>query len=91
MKIFSGKVIAKKMQNTATVEVVRTVVHPMYKKRYRKMKKYHVHDDVDVKVGQIVKFVACRPYSKIKKWKIIEAFTDVSKKSVKKVNKKEDK
>ncbi|MFH1864013.1 MAG: 30S ribosomal protein S17 [bacterium] len=72
MKVFSGKVIAKKMQNTATVEVVRTVVHPMYKKRYRKAKKYHVHDETDVKVGQKVKFVACKPYSKIKKWKIIE-------------------
>lgn len=72
MKIFSGKVVAKKMQNTATVEVVRTVVHPMYKKRYRKVKKYHVHDETDVQVGQRVKFVACRPYSKIKKWKIVE-------------------
>ncbi|MFH1864144.1 MAG: 30S ribosomal protein S17, partial [bacterium] len=72
MKVFSGKVTAKKMQNTATVEVVRTVMHPMYKKRYRKVKKYHVHDEIDVKVGQKVKFVACKPYSKIKKWKIIE-------------------
>lgn len=71
-KVFSGKVTAKKMQNTATVEVVRTVMHPMYKKRYRKVKKYHVHDETDVKVGQKVKFVACKPYSKIKKWKIIE-------------------
>lgn len=72
MKVFSGKVVAKKMQKTATVEVVRTVVHPMYKKRYRKVKKYHVHDETDVKIGQRVKFVACRPYSKIKKWKIVE-------------------
>ncbi len=72
MKIFSGKVIAKNMQKTATVEVVRTVVHSMYKKRYRKVKKYHVHDETDVKIGQKVKFVACRPYSKIKKWKIVE-------------------
>ena len=71
-KVFSGKVTAKKMQNTATVEVVRTVMHPMYKKRYRKVKKYHVHGEIDVKVGQKVKFVACKPYSKIKKWKIIE-------------------
>ena len=91
MKIFSGKVIAKKMQNTATVEVVRTVVHPMYKKRYRKVKKYHVHDEGDVKIGQIVKFVACKPFSKIKKWKIVEVVDNKSKKPVKKVNKKEDK
>ncbi|MDP3994408.1 MAG: 30S ribosomal protein S17 [bacterium] len=91
MKIFSGKVVAKKMQNTATVEVVRTVVHPMYKKRYRKVKKYHVHDKTDAQVGQRVKFVACRPYSKIKKWKIVEVVGNKKIKSIKKVVKKEDK
>jgi ribosomal protein S17 len=35
-------------------------------------KKYHVHDDLGSKLGQRVKFVASRPYSKIKKWKIID-------------------
>lgn len=86
MKVFSGKVIAKKMQKTATVEVVRTVVHPIYQKRYRKVKKYYVHDESEVKVGQRVKFTACRPYSKIKRWKIIEVIG-----SQKKVAKKMEK
>lgn len=72
MKILTGKVIAKKMAKTATVAVAKMVVHPLYKKRFKKVKKYHVHDEVGVKKGQLVKFVACRPYSKLKKWKIVD-------------------
>lgn len=72
MKIFTGKVTAKKMQKTVTVEVERTVRHPLYGKRYKRAKKYQVHDDFDVKVGDIVKFAACKPVSKLKKWKIVK-------------------
>ncbi len=72
MKIFTGKVIAKKMAKTATVEVVKMVIHPLYQKRFKKKKKYLVHDETGVDVGQTVKFVACKPYSKLKKWKIID-------------------
>ena len=72
MKIFTGKVISIKMQKTATVEVERIVAHPLYKKRYKTAKKYHVHDELGVNVGDTVKFITCRPISKIKRWKIIE-------------------
>ncbi len=72
MKIFRGKVISKKMDKTATVAVERIVVHPLYKKRFKRTKKFHVHDDKGVKVGDEVKFVASKPYSKLKKWKITE-------------------
>lgn len=71
MKILTGKVVSKKMAKTATVEVTRVVVHPLYKKRFKREKRYHVHDEIGVSVGQTVKFVACRPISKLKKWKII--------------------
>jgi len=82
MKIFTGKVISTKMNKTATVSVERVVVHPMYKKRFKRNKKYHVHDEVGVKVGDKVSFVACKPISKLKKWKIVE--TTKKKKEVKK-------
>jgi len=72
MKIFIGKVISTKMAKTATVAVERTVVHPMYHKRFKRIKKYHVHDELEVSVGDIVRFAACKPISKLKKWKIIE-------------------
>jgi len=72
MKIFTGVVISKKMDKTATVAVERVVVHPLYKKRFRRSKKYHVHDELGVEVGQTVSFVACKPVSKLKRWKIIQ-------------------
>ncbi len=72
MRVFKGIVISKKMQKTATVAVERVVTHPLYKKKVRKVKKYHVHDDLGSQVGQIVRFTDSKPYSKTKKWKIIE-------------------
>lgn len=72
MKIFKGKVVGTKMSKTATVAVERVVVHPLYKKRFRRDTKYQVHDEFGVKVGDTVKFTACKPYSKTKKWKITE-------------------
>lgn len=72
MKIFRGKVISTKMAKTATVEVTHIVVHPVYKKRQRRVRKYQVHDEIGVKEGDTVKFVASKPYSKTKKWKILD-------------------
>ena len=72
MKIFTGRVISKRMENTATVAVERVVVHPIYKKRFKRTRKYHVHDGIGTIVGQTVKFIGSRPYSRLKKWKIIK-------------------
>ena len=96
MKIFTGKVIGKKMQKTATVAVGRIVAHPVYKKRIKLIKKYQVHDEVDTKVGQTVRFVASKPYSKLKKWKIVEVVgaekgnKGAKKKAAKTMNKKKE-
>jgi small subunit ribosomal protein S17 len=76
MKIFIGKVIATKTLKTATVSVERVIIHPLYKKRFRRDTKYQVHDELGVKVGDMVKFVDSRPYSKVKKWKITEVIKD---------------
>jgi len=72
MKIFTGKVVSTKNPKTATVEVTRVFTHPIYKKRIRSSKRYHVHDEFGVKVGETVKFVECKPYSKTKKWRIVK-------------------
>lgn len=73
MKVFVGKVIAVNMAKTATVMVERNVMHPLYKKRYKKARSYHIHTAGEVKVGDVVKFAACAPHSKSKKWEIIES------------------
>ncbi|KPJ70740.1 hypothetical protein AMJ51_01100 [Microgenomates bacterium DG_75] len=72
MKKFTGRVISTKMDKTATVEVVRLKAHPIYKKRMKVKKKFHVHNELGVKVGDMVVIVETRPISKTKKWKVLE-------------------
>lgn len=72
MKIFTGKVIANKMNKTVTVEVTRQKAHPLYQKRIQISKKYHVDDPLGVKVGDKVKFGEVKPISKTKMWQIRE-------------------
>ena len=72
MKVFTGKVIGLKQAKTATVSVERVKIHPLYKKRFTRSTKYQVHDEVGVKLGDVVKFADCKPVSKSKKWKIIK-------------------
>jgi len=95
MKVFIGKVKSTKMRKTAVVVVERVVQHSVYKKRMKKLKKYLVHDGFGVEAGMLVKFVASKPYSRLKKWKVIEVIKDkkskmkMSKESKTKVAKKE--
>jgi len=69
---FVGKVVGKKMQDTATVQINRLVAHPLYKKRVRRKTKFKTHDTLGVKVGDVVKIESCRPISKEKHFKIKE-------------------
>ena len=69
MKIFQGKVASMKMAKTITVEVERLLAHPLYKKTFKRSKKYHVHSENAHKIGDTVKFVECPPISKSKRWK----------------------
>lgn len=68
MKIYQGKIIGMKMAKTITVEVERILAHPLYKKRFKRSKKYHVHSEIGHKIGDVVKFVECPPISKSKRW-----------------------
>lgn len=72
MKRLFGKVVSTKGVKTAIVEVERIFRHPLYEKKMRRTKKYHVHDEVGVKVGDVVTFVPTSPVSKTKHWKIAE-------------------
>lgn len=69
---FLGKVVSKKMEKTALVEVGRVVTHPVYKKRTKRVKKYKVHDEIGTNVGDTVKFVNTKPISKEKHFIIKE-------------------
>ncbi|MDP1759915.1 MAG: 30S ribosomal protein S17 [Candidatus Woesebacteria bacterium] len=72
MKILKGKIVSIKMSKTVTVEVERFLAHPIYKKRFKRNKKYQVHSEKQLKIGEVVKFVETRPISKTKRWRILE-------------------
>lgn len=82
MKIFKGKIVGMKMAKTITVEVERIIAHPIYKKRFKRSKKYQVHSEVVHKIGDFVSFVECPPISKSKRW------TEVVEKIERKANKR---
>ena len=67
-----GIVISNKMQKTVVVAVEKIKVHPIYKKRFRRHKKYKAHDELGVKEGDIVVIEEHRPLSKEKRWKVLE-------------------
>lgn len=66
----TGRVVSIKMINTVAVLVTRTAKNKLYKKTYTQSKKYLVHDDLGVKMGDIVEIVKIRPVSKMKHWKV---------------------
>ena len=68
---FKGVVVKTAMKDTSTVAVSRYVKHPKYKKYQTRTKKYLAHDPGNtVQVGDRVTIVACRPISKLKRFKI---------------------
>jgi len=69
---FQGVVESNKMDKTVLVRVDSVKIHPKYKKRYVRSKKYKVHDEKNqMKEGDKVVFVECRPLSKDKRWRVI--------------------
>ncbi|MDD2822721.1 MAG: 30S ribosomal protein S17 [Candidatus Daviesbacteria bacterium] len=71
-QIFKGRVVSIKAQQTATVLLESRKTHPLYKKSYAQSKKYLVHDELEVKMGDIVEIVKCRPISKNKHFRILK-------------------
>ena len=66
-KILDGKVIRDKNNKTIVVLVKRKYIHPFFGKVITSSKKYHAHDEKNkFKIGDDVKIVESRPYSKKK-------------------------
>ena len=71
-KILSGKVIKDKNDKTIVVLVKRRFMHPFFKKVITSSKKYHAHDESNkFKIGDEVKIMESRPFSKMKKWEVM--------------------
>ena len=65
-----GRVVSTKMKDTAVVLVISTKTHPLYKKTYIRSKKFLVHSEAGVNLGDMVEIIQVKPYSKKKNWKI---------------------
>lgn len=66
-----GVVVKKSGDKTVSVLVTRNVLHPKYHKTVKKFKKYLVHDERnEVKVGDTVSALECRPLSKTKSYRL---------------------
>ena len=68
-----GKVVSDKMQKTIVVAVEDRVKHPLYKKIIKKTRKFKAHDEKsECKIGDRVSIMETRPYSKDKRWRLVE-------------------
>jgi small subunit ribosomal protein S17 len=68
-----GVVVSDVQDKTIVVRVDRRTTHPLYGKSLRVSKKYHVHDEAnEANVGDTVRIVETRPYSKLKRWRLSE-------------------
>ncbi len=66
-----GNVVKIAGEKTATIVVERRVMHPRYHKVVKRFKKYLVHDERnELKVGDEVVAVECRPISKTKSFRL---------------------
>ena len=71
-KILNGKVIKDKNDKTIIVLVKRRYSHPFFGKVLTSIKKYHVHDKQNkFKIGDYVKIIESKPFSKKKRWAVI--------------------
>ena len=71
-KKLNGKVVSDKNDKTIIVLVKRKYSHPFFGKVMNSTKKYHVHDEKNkFKIGDEVKIIESKPYSKKKRWEVL--------------------
>ena len=72
-KVLNGIVVSDKPNKTITVLVERKYQHPVLKKVIKARKKYSVHDEENkYKNGDKVSIIESKPFSKNKKFQVME-------------------
>ncbi|MCS7176019.1 MAG: 30S ribosomal protein S17 [Candidatus Kapabacteria bacterium] len=68
-----GRVVSNKANKTIVVTIERDVMHPLYKKTYKRTTKVMAHDEHNqCQIGDLVKVVEWRPLSRRKRWMLVE-------------------
>ncbi|MGA2208349.1 MAG: 30S ribosomal protein S17 [Acidimicrobiales bacterium] len=72
-KVREGIVVSTSMEKTAVVAVTERVRHPRYAKTVQRTRKLYVHDEENsASAGDRVRVAETRPYSKTKRWRLVE-------------------
>ncbi|MBR2494017.1 30S ribosomal protein S17 [Helicobacter sp.] len=72
-RVIQGRVVSRAGDKSAVVLVERKVVHPKYRKIVKRFKRYTVHDEKNqVKVGDEIIAIECKPISKTKSFNLKE-------------------
>ena len=73
-----GTVVSNKMDKSIIVAIERKVIHPLYKKYFKKTSKFMAHDQNNIaSIGDIVKIMETRPLSARKRWRLVEIIEKV--------------
>ena len=71
-KILNGVVVGNKANKSITVLVERKYQHPILKKVIKTKKRYAAHDERnECQIGDKVKIIECKPFSKTKKFELL--------------------
>jgi small subunit ribosomal protein S17 len=73
-KVMQGRVVSEKMQQTVIVEIASTYTHPLYGKVVRHARRFKAHnaEPTVAQLGDLVKIIEARPYSREKRWRVNE-------------------
>ncbi len=72
-RYLTGKVISNKADKTIIVASERQVMHPLYKKYFKRTKRVMAHDENNqCNIGDTVKIIESRPLSARKRWNLVE-------------------
>ncbi len=75
-RVLQGTVVSDKMDKTVVVTVVRHKKHRLYHKVMSLTKRYKAHDETNAcRLGDVVRIQECSPYSKEKRFRVIEVLT----------------
>ena len=72
-KVRFGRVVGDKMDKTVVVSVQWRTSHLLYRKAINRRARFKAHDAAnECRVGDLVRLVETRPYSKTKRWRVAE-------------------
>jgi len=75
-RTYTGVVVNDSTDKTISVKIETYRAHKLYGKRSKYTKKFATHDENnEAKVGDIVKIISTRPYSKTKNFRLVEIKT----------------